>query len=126
MRVPYLDDHRLRGAGARRGPGWKWPGPALGGAVIQGWQYAGYRMTIFSNEEEAPVEKDAFHGHLPFHVEDALRAAGGRVENGPKFQPFVIRDRELITGQNPASDRDLAAKLLEALDQAPAKEARAR
>ncbi len=92
----------------------------------QGWQYAGYRMTIFSNEEEAPVEKDAFHGDLPFHVEDALRAAGGQVENGPKFQPFVIRDRELITGQNPASDRDLAAKLLEALDQALAKEARAR
>ena len=41
------------------------------------WQYAGYRMTIYSNAEEYPVEKDVLKGNLPFYVADALQIAGG-------------------------------------------------
>jgi putative intracellular protease/amidase len=46
----------------------------------------------------------------------ALRTAGGEVSTGSvDFEPHVIVDRELITGQNPRSDHPIAAKLIEAL-----------
>lgn len=86
-------------------------------AAAAGWPYAGYRMTIYSNDEELVAQEKFLHGELPFFVADALRGAGGQVENGPRFQPFVVRDRELITGQNPASDAALADALLRALDE---------
>lgn len=82
-----------------------------------GWQYAGYRMAIFSNSEEVPVESGVLKGKLPFSVADALRAAGGKVAHGADYQPFVVRDRELITGQNPASDHALADLLVQALNE---------
>lgn len=78
------------------------------------WPYENYRMTIFSNAEEKFAEQ-RFNAELAFYVADALNGAGGHVENGPNFQPFVVQDKELITGQNPASDRLLAEKVLEAL-----------
>ena len=47
---------------------------------------------------------------------DALEAAGGQVHNtAVDFDPYVIEDRELITGQNPRSDHPIAAKLIETL-----------
>jgi putative intracellular protease/amidase len=50
---------------------------------------------------------------------DALRIAGGDVITGTAdFAPHVIVDRELITGQNPRSDRPIAKALVEALDRA--------
>lgn len=85
--------------------------------LSQGWQYAGYKMTIFSNSEEKIVEDHIFHAKLPFHVADALETAGGVVENGAiNFAPHVIEDRELITGQNPRSDHLLGEHLVKALD----------
>src|SRR5262249_22839828 len=46
----------------------------------------------------------------------ALKTAGGDVTTGAiDFEPNVIADRELITGQNPRSDHAIAAKLIEAL-----------
>ena len=50
---------------------------------------------------------------------DALKTAGGDVCNTRiDFEPNVIEDRELITGQNPRSDHPIAAKLIAALDRA--------
>lgn len=84
----------------------------------QGWQYAGYRMTVFSNSEEKVVEEQ-MGSKLYFNVVDALEIAGGEVIVGAvDFAPHVVEDRELITGQNPGSDRPLAAKLVAALDRA--------
>jgi putative intracellular protease/amidase len=82
-----------------------------------GWQYGGYRMTIFSNSEEQPIQRDVLKGDVQFYVADALRAAGGKVEHGEDFKPFVIRDRELITGQNPPSDHLIAETLVKALEE---------
>lgn len=91
-------------------------------ATSQGWQYAGYRMTIFSNEEELVAEDQILHGKMMFHVGDALRAAGGIVVNGAvPFEPNVVEDRELITGQNPRSDHGIAAALVTALDRQKAR-----
>ena len=49
---------------------------------------------------------------MPFLVEDMLKANGGLYEKGPDFQPFVLTDGKLITGQNPASSEDAAKALL--------------
>jgi putative intracellular protease/amidase len=84
-------------------------------AAAGDWPYGGYRMTVFSNDEEELVELDAFGAHLQFHVADALADAGGWIENAPPFEPLVVTDRELVTGQNPASAEKLAAALLTAL-----------
>lgn len=79
------------------------------------WQYAGYRMTIYSNAEEYSVEEFVLKGKIEFYVADALQIAGGTVEHAPLNQGHVVRDRELITGQNPASDHMIAEELVKAL-----------
>ena len=85
----------------------------------KGWQYAGYKMTIFSNSEEKWVEKEILHGSMYFHVVDALKIARGDVTTGAvDFEPNLIEDRELITGQNPRSDHLVGATLVRALDRA--------
>ena len=84
--------------------------------AAQGWQYAGYRMTVFSNDEEHYVEEKLMGGSkVPFYVVNALETAGGTVVTKAFFQPNVVEDRELITGQNPPSDHAIAAALLKAL-----------
>jgi putative intracellular protease/amidase len=87
----------------------------------KGWQYAGYKMTVFSNSEEKVVEDHILHAKLYFNVVDALEAAGGDVTTGAvDFEPNVVIDRELITGQNPRSDHPIAAAFVAALDRATA------
>src|SRR5215468_3090051 len=87
----------------------------------KGWPYAGYKMTIFSASEEKWVENDILHAKMYFNMPQALNAAGGEVSTGSvDFEPYVIVDRELITGQNPRSDHPIAAKLIEALQTARA------
>ncbi len=95
-------------------------GDAAGVAALgRDWQYAGYRMTVFTASEEKPIEENILHGKLYFNMPDALAAAGAKVSANPTdFAPYVVEDRELITGQNPRSDHPLAAKLIAALDHA--------
>lgn len=84
--------------------------------LARGWIYAGYRMTVFSTSEEKVAEKQLLKGELYFDMPKALRLAGGEVSAAPTdFAANVVVDRELITGQNPASDHDLAAALITAL-----------
>jgi putative intracellular protease/amidase len=48
---------------------------------------------------------------------EALRAAGAEVSTNPEdFAPYLVVDRELITGQNPGSDHLLATALIGALE----------
>lgn len=83
----------------------------------KGWPFAGYTMTVFSGSEEKTAEATLLHGKLYFDMPEALRAAGGEVTTNPAdFEPNVVVDRELITGQNPNSDRQIAAKFIEVLD----------
>jgi putative intracellular protease/amidase len=50
---------------------------------------------------------------MTFYPQDALALAGGAIANGDTpFQPNMIVDRELITGQNPASATEVAAEIL--------------
>lgn len=81
-----------------------------------GWPYAGYRMTVFSATEEAWVENEILHAKVYFDMPYAMGMAGAAVSTEADFEPHVIVDRELITGQNPRSDHPIAARLVEALD----------
>jgi putative intracellular protease/amidase len=87
----------------------------------KGWQYAGYKMTVFSNAEEKVVEDQILHAKLYFNTADALRVADGDVvTTEPAFEPNLIEDRELITGQNPRSDHLVGEKLVQSLRRAAA------
>ncbi|MBO9711640.1 DJ-1/PfpI family protein [Sphingomonas sp.] len=83
----------------------------------KGWQYAGYRMTVFSATEEKWIQDNILHGELYFDMPFALNLAGAEVSTTPEdFAPYVVEDRELITGQNPRSDHPIAKALIAALD----------
>src|SRR5262249_30468788 len=89
--------------------------------LAKGWPYAGYKMTIFSASEEKWVERDILHAKMHFNMPQALTAAGGEFATTKvDFEPNVIIDRELITGQNPRSDHLMGKKLVSALDKATA------
>ncbi|MEI2301778.1 type 1 glutamine amidotransferase domain-containing protein [Ensifer sp. MJa1] len=78
-----------------------------------GWIYAGYRMTVFSNGEEDIAKPLLKGGEMKFYPQDALATAGGTLENGKTpFAPNMVVDRELITGQNPASATKVASEIL--------------
>lgn len=85
--------------------------------LAEGFPFKGYRMTVFSDAEEWPGE--ASHGsYMPFHVEDALLNAGMSVEIAPPFTSHIVIDRELISGQNPASDEAVGEAMVQALSKA--------
>lgn len=74
----------------------------------------GKRVAAFTNSEEAAAGLDKA---IPFFLEDRLRQLGAKVETAPDFQPFALRDGNLITGQNPASSERVAELVLEALSE---------
>lgn len=82
----------------------------------QSWPYQGYRMTVFSTPEEKQ-EEDAGHldGYLTYYVADELLKAGALVYVAAPWTGNVVRDRELITGQNPMSDVHFSETFLAAL-----------
>lgn len=73
---------------------------------------AGKSVTGFTNTEEAAVGLTTI---VPFLVEDMLSANGGNYSKAADWQPYVITDGLLITGQNPASSAPAAVALLTAL-----------
>ncbi|MEK6706317.1 MAG: type 1 glutamine amidotransferase domain-containing protein [Bdellovibrionota bacterium] len=85
-------------------------------SLDRAWVYQDYRMTGFSTTEEKQEEQaGVFGGQLLFYLEDELLKAGGKVVVSKPWTSNVIRDRELITGQNPMSEKAFTALLLEAL-----------
>ncbi|MFD2941107.1 type 1 glutamine amidotransferase domain-containing protein [Flavobacterium notoginsengisoli] len=73
----------------------------------------GKKITGFTNEEEEAVGLTKV---VPFLLEDALASNGGIFSKGPNWQPYAVEDGLLITGQNPASSKLVAGKLLKKLD----------
>jgi putative intracellular protease/amidase len=72
----------------------------------------GKAVTGFTNTEEQAVGLTQV---VPFLVEDMLRENGGNYSKGADWQPYVVKDGLLITGQNPASSEAAARELLEKL-----------
>jgi putative intracellular protease/amidase len=73
---------------------------------------AGKRITGFTDTEEEAVGLTKV---VPFLVEDELRSEGGIFSKAADWQPYVVTDGLLITGQNPASSGPAAKVLLERL-----------
>ncbi len=69
----------------------------------------GKTVTGFSNSEEKASQLVAV---VPFLVQDMLVENGGRYSCALDFQPHVVTDGHLITGQNPASSAPAAKALL--------------
>jgi putative intracellular protease/amidase len=70
----------------------------------------GKKVTGFTNTEEEAVGLTKV---VPFLVEDELKAKGGIYSKAGDWQPYVLTDGQLITGQNPASSGPGAKALLE-------------
>lgn len=87
--------------------------------LANGWIYAGYKMTIFSTAEEQVAEGSQLGGKVRFYPDFALQTAGGNVEVAAPWKSQVVRDRELLTGQNPFSDEELARQFIGMLTEAP-------
>jgi putative intracellular protease/amidase len=84
-----------------------------GSPLVKGKQVAG-----FANSEEEAVQLTKV---VPFLVEDMLKQEGGKYSKGPDWQPYVVEDGNLITGQNPASSDAGARALLKKLGGAQAR-----
>lgn len=69
----------------------------------------GKNLTGFSNTEEAAV---GLTDVVPFLLEDALQANGATYTKKEDWHPYAVEDGLLITGQNPASSKLVAEKLL--------------
>ncbi|WP_131741831.1 type 1 glutamine amidotransferase domain-containing protein [Actinomadura roseirufa] len=74
--------------------------------------FAGYRLTAFSNAEETLA------GHADralWLLQDRLTELGADFVHGEPWAPHIVVDRNLYTGQNPASSGPLAEAVLKAL-----------
>lgn len=76
------------------------------------WVFSGRKMTSFSDEEEVEF---GTADNAPWLLADTLRKYGAVYEKGPNWGPYIVRDRNLISGQNPASTGPLAQAVLAAL-----------
>ena len=72
----------------------------------------GKAVTGFTNTEEQAVGLTQV---VPFLVEDMLKQNGARYSKLADWQPYVVTDGLLITGQNPASSEPAAKALLKKL-----------
>jgi len=69
----------------------------------------GKHVTGFTNTEEAAVQLTDI---VPFLLEDELKDKGGIYSKKADWTSYVVTDGLLITGQNPASSKEAAEKLL--------------
>ena len=72
----------------------------------------GVSLTGFKNDEDTEIE--LLH-HLPFSLEDELKGRGARYVSKANWEPNVVVDGPLMTGQSPASAAPLARALAERL-----------
>ena len=72
----------------------------------------GRKVTGFTNSEEEAVQLTDV---VPFLVEDILKKNGGIYSKADDWKVHVLVDGNLITGQNPASSKLVAKKILNKL-----------
>ncbi|MFB6836885.1 type 1 glutamine amidotransferase domain-containing protein [Streptomyces sp. NPDC056361] len=74
--------------------------------------FAGYEVAAFTDDEETQA---GFADKAKWLLESRLVEAGVRVRVGEPWAPNVVVDRNLVTGQNPASSAPLAAEVVKML-----------
>ncbi|MBL8800068.1 MAG: type 1 glutamine amidotransferase domain-containing protein [Planctomycetia bacterium] len=75
---------------------------------------AGKKISSFTNDEEENYAK----ADVPFELESALVKQGALFHKAAPWQAFSIADGKLVTGQNPASARGVAEKMIALLEAA--------
>lgn len=74
----------------------------------------GKNVSSFSNNEEENYAK----ADVPFELETALTQQGAIFHKTGPWQAFSITDENLVTGQNPASAKGVAQKMIALLESA--------
>lgn len=74
--------------------------------------FAGYRLTGFTNAEETQA---GLADRAKWLLQDRLVELGAAFEEGEPWAPHVVVDRNLHTGQNPASSGPLADEMVKVL-----------
>jgi putative intracellular protease/amidase len=72
----------------------------------------GRQVAAFTNAEEDAVGKTRI---VPFLLQTALEERGAKHSAAPDFEPHVVVDERLVTGQNPASATGVAQAVLRIL-----------
>ncbi|MEL7448015.1 MAG: type 1 glutamine amidotransferase domain-containing protein [Pseudomonadota bacterium] len=76
------------------------------------WLVAGKTVSAFTDAEERATGKDQL---MPFALASTLAARGATLHEAADFEPAISVDGCLVTGQNPASARQVARTLIERL-----------
>jgi putative intracellular protease/amidase len=78
------------------------------------WIFKGRTLTSFSDEEEIEFGTAA---NAPWLLASRLRQCGANYTRGEKnWGAFIVRDRNMISGQNPASTAPMAEAVIEDLN----------
>lgn len=89
------------------------PAALIKAAEIDSEILKGKKVTGFSTTEEQLAQRE---NNVPYDLETKLKELGADYRKAEKpFTPFVLQDGLLITGQNPASAKAAAQKLIETL-----------
>lgn len=73
----------------------------------------GYRLTSFTNEEEAAA---GLVEEMPFLLQTRLTELGAAFVAAPMWSDHVVVDRHLVTGQNPQSSQSTAEAIIRLLE----------
>ncbi|WP_176732635.1 type 1 glutamine amidotransferase domain-containing protein [Streptomyces sp. MnatMP-M17] len=75
--------------------------------------FKGYKVTCFTNDEEEEV---GLAPRVTWLLETDLKEkVGVHFSRGPVWEPYMVEDRNLVTGQNPHSAAVLGERMLEIL-----------
>lgn len=74
----------------------------------------GKNITSFTEAEET-LKKHDIGKIIPFLLDQALISQGALFSNAAPFEKYVIRDGNIITGQNPNSASDVAKAIIQEL-----------
>lgn len=80
---------------------------AKGNAFVKG-----RKITSFADSEEVAVGAEKL---VPFLLESKLIEVGGMYSRENDFSSYTVVDKNLLTGQNPASSSEMADKMIELL-----------
>ena len=81
-----------------------------GNSLIQG-----KNMTGFADEEEDFSDKYVGKKAMPFQIEDEAKKLGAEFKKTTAFEPFAIKDGNLITGQQQHSGAEVAKLVIDSL-----------
>jgi putative intracellular protease/amidase len=75
----------------------------------------GKKITGFTDEEEDFADKTVGKKVMPFRIEDEAKKLGAQFQKANAFEPFAIKDGNLITGQQQHSGAEVAKMVIDSL-----------